>query len=335
MTFPLSHHPAVPAMAPDPSERGAILVFVAMSMTAVLLVASIVIDGSQAYSQRRSMQNAADLSALAGARALDKVKYAGANWSTVDAAAKTLGAENDAESIECTVITNVGTPIGGCGQWWAVLWPAAAGVRVKAIDVRATTFGRLTGREQVTATATSAATIQTLIGTGSPFVICGNPDLGGYPILNADNTINASTATAMGMVEIQSSQVPTCGAGAAFKGKIADDDFTVPGWLHADNGNGYEQDINVQVVGARACPTGGPFDDCDMLIPIADRGLGNGNDIQMHAVAWAVFHITGSGRTNPKYYGTFRGAAPYVTGGKTSVDLPANAATPRVIRIIE
>jgi hypothetical protein len=316
------------------SERGAIVVFVAMSMTAVLLVASIVIDGSHAYSQRRSMQNAADLSALAGARALDKVKYGGADWSTVDAAAKSLGRDNDAESIQCTVITNVGTAIGGCGSWWAVLLPAAAGVRVVATDIRPTTFARLIGRDSVTATATSSATIQTLIGTGTPFVLCGNADLGGYPILNSDNTINAATATAMGTVEIQSSQVPTCGAGSAFKGKIADDEFTVPGWLHADNGNGYEQEINVQVVGAKACPTGGPFDDCDMLIPIADRGEGNGNNIQMHAVAWAVFHITGTGKANPKYYGTFRSASPYATGGRTSVEVPANGATPRVIRII-
>jgi hypothetical protein len=329
----LSHHP--PAELGDRSERGAIVVFVALSLTAVLLVASVVIDGSHAYSQRRSMQNAADLSALAGARALDKVRYSGANWSTVGAAARNLGTDNDAESIDCTVITKVGAPIGSCDQWWAVLWPGAAGVRVVATDVRPTTFARITGTDDVTATATSAATIQTLIGTGTPFVICGNADLGGYPILNSDNTINASTAAAMGKVEIQSSQVPTCGAGSAFKGKIADDDFTVPGWLHADNGNGYEQDINVQVVGAKACPTGGPFDDCDMLVPIADRGVGNGNDIQMHAVAWAVFHITGTGQANPKYYGTFRGTAPYVTGGRTSVELPANAATPRVIRIIQ
>ncbi|MCU1370980.1 MAG: Protein of unknown function rane [Ilumatobacteraceae bacterium] len=338
MTLRLSHHATGGADAGDAgrrSERGAILIFMALSMTAILMVASIVIDGSQAYSQRRSMQNAADLSALAGARALDAVKYAGANWSTVDAATRDLGEDNKAESVDCTVITNVGTAIGGCQQWWAVISPIAAGVRVKATDVRTTTFAKLTGQETVTASATSSATIQTLIGTGTPFVICGNAQVGGYPILNRDNTINATTATAMGTVELQSAQVPTCGAGSAFKGKIADQDFTVPGWLHADNGNGYEQDINAQVVGGTPCPTGGPFDDCDMLVPIADQGLGNGNDIQMHAVAWAVFHITGSGRTNPKYYGTFRSGAAYVSGGRTNVALPANNATPRVIRIIQ
>lgn len=333
MTLRLSHH--IRYETGERSERGAILIFMALSMTAVLMVASIVIDGSQAYSQRRSMQNAADLSALAGARALDEVKYAGANWSIVDAAAQGLGGDNRAESVECTVITNVGTAIGGCEQGWAVLMPTAAGVRVRATDVRSTTFAELTGQKTVTASATSAATIQTLVGTGSPFVICGNAQVGGYPILNSDNTINASTATAMGTVEIQSSQVPTCGAGSAFKGKIADDDFTVPGWLHADNGNGYEQDINVQVAGATACPSGGPFDGCDMLIPIADQGQGNGTAIQMRAVAWAVFHITSGAKANPKYYGTFRSGSAVVTGGRTNVALPANDATPRVIRIIE
>ena len=333
MSIRLSHHPRVEPG--ERSERGAILIFVAMSLTALLLVATIVIDGSQAYSQRRSMQNAADLSALAGARALDKVRYAGASWSTVNPAAVDLGGDNNAESVDCTVITNTGVAIAGCENWWAVLSPAAAGVRVQARDVRRTTFGKISGRDSVTASATSAATIQTLTGTRTPFVICGNADVGGYPILNSDNTINAATATAMGTVEIQSAQVPTCGAGSAFKGKIADGDVTVPGWVQADNGNGYAQDINVAVVGATACPTGGPFDDCDMLVPIADRGQGNGTDIQMHAVAWAVFHITGSGRANPKYYGRFQAEATYATGGRTSIALPTNGATPRVIRIIQ
>jgi Flp pilus assembly protein TadG len=333
VTRRLGHHAAAPEG--DPSERGAIVIFVALSMTAVLVMASLVIDGSQAYSQRRSMQNAADLSALAGARALDRVKFAAADWTSVDAAAQDLGRDNGAESLACSVITNVGAAIGACSDQQAVRAAAAAGVRVQASDVRATTFGGLTGEETVTATATSAATIQTLIGTGTPFVICGNPQLGGYPILNSDNTIDAASAIAMGTVELQSSQVPTCGAGSAFKGKIADHEVTVPGWLHADNGNGYEQDIEVQVIGGTPCPSGGPFDDCDLLVPIADLGQGNGNDIQMRAVAWAVFHITGTSRSNPKYYGTFRSAAPYVTGGRTSVALPANSATPRAIRIIQ
>ncbi|HXH57060.1 hypothetical protein [Iamia sp.] len=71
-----------------------------------------------------------------------------------------------------------------------------------------------------------------------------------------------------------------------------------------------------------------------MLIPIADDGEGNGNNIQMHAVAWAVFHITGNGRGNPKYYGEFVSDAPYVTSGGTSDGTPTEG-TPRVIRLID
>ena len=180
---------------------------------------------------------------------------------------------------------------------------------------------------------TSAASIQPLAGAGAPFVVCGSPDRGGYPILNPDNTINVAAAKAMGTIDIQSSQVPTCGAGSAFKGKLAGDEVVVPGWVEADNGNGYDQQIKAQVVGATPCPTGGPFEGCDMLVPIADQGSGNGNNITMHAVAWAVFRIIGDGSGNPKYRGYFRSEATFVTGGISTNAVPRSGSTLRVIRL--
>jgi hypothetical protein len=237
--------------------------------------------------------------------------------------------------VTCTVIGGTGTAIGSCDSQTAVKSSLAAGVSVRTAYTRPATFANLGGRRSVTATVTSSATVQPLAGTGTPFVICGSSSHGGYPILNADKTINVAAAKAMGTIDVQGSQVPTCGAGSAFKGKLEDqEDVVVPGWVQADNGNGYEQHIENQVVGATPCPTGGPFTGCDMIIPIADQGTGNGNNIQMHVVAWAVFHITGDGGGNPKYRGTFRSEATFVTGGITTNVAPATSSTLRVVRLL-
>lgn len=334
MRHPLGHHAHRRPTDGAPTERGIIVLLTALCLVSVLLMATIVVDGSLAYTQRRSMQNAADVSALAGARQLDKVKYSGAAWTTVNATASSAASTNGADAITCTVISGTGASLGACSSQAAVLAASAAGVEVRAEHTRRTTFGKLSGRDGVTARASAAATIQTLTGTATPFVICGNPANGGYPILKPDNTIDVAAATAMGTIDVQAAQVPTCGAGAAFKGKIGDTDpIVVPGWVSGDNGNGYEQEIHNDVLGATPCPTGGPFDGCDMLIPIADTGVGNGNAIDMHVVAWAVFHITGDGHGNPKYRGTFRSDVAYVSGGQTSTSLPPNASTPRVVRL--
>jgi Flp pilus assembly protein TadG len=324
------------ARAERPRERGAVMVLMSLSLVAVVIMAALVVDGSQAYPQRRSMQNAADSAAIAGTRALDQVKYRGMTWSTVPTAVAAVVNDNGAESHVCTVLTTTGATIGSCSVQSAVHDVRAAGIRVKALDTRVTAFGNLAGRPTVTASATASASIQTLVGARVPFVICGNAAQGGYPILNADNTINVTAARNMGTIDIQSSQVPTCGAGSAFKGKVGEEEeVVVPSWVEADNGNGYEQEIEVTVANAVACPTGGPFTGCDMLVPIADAGTGNGNAIYLRAVAWAVFHISGDGSGNPKYEGYFRSDVAIVSGGSTSTALPGNSSTPRAIRLID
>lgn len=51
-----------------PGRRGQMLVLFALSLTAIVLVVGLVIDGGNALVQRRGAQNAADFAALAGAR---------------------------------------------------------------------------------------------------------------------------------------------------------------------------------------------------------------------------------------------------------------------------
>ena len=57
----MSRHSARP-------DRGQVLVLFALSLTALLLMAGLVVDGGYAYSQSRTAQNAADFAAMAGTR---------------------------------------------------------------------------------------------------------------------------------------------------------------------------------------------------------------------------------------------------------------------------
>lgn len=339
----VSHHPQRSARRRE-GERGVIIPLAALSMVTVLIVIALIVDGSHAYPQRRDMQNAADAAALAGTRALDKVKYSGEPPSSVDATVQSVAADNGAEGAECTVIDRLGQALGPCTDSSVVARADAAGVHVRTTDVRPTSLPKLTDVEEVTARASAAATIQTFVGgTGSPFVVCGNPAMGGWPILGPDGRIDPVSAEAVGVIDLQAAQLRRCGAGASFKGKLDEGAVigSLPAEVHTETGNGFNSWIQVQVLGATPCNADDVADisagrsvSCDMLIPIADEGWGNGNSTMVRVVAWAVFHVEGDGHGNPKYWGHFVATNALLSGGQTSTEVPANGATPRVIRLI-
>jgi Flp pilus assembly protein TadG len=316
-------------------DDGVIMVLVAVSVAALVIVAALVFDGGRAYTQRRQVQNGADAAAMAGARALDRARFSGGAATAVDAAVQSVAADNEATSATCTVITSTGGTVGPCSIASNVTNSTAAGVRVRLSQTRHTTFGALAGMSAVTARTSAAATIQPLAGTRSPFLLCGNGQNDGYDILNSDGTINTAKAVALGDIPLQASQIPTCGAGSAFKGKSGTDSVAMaPGWVDGDNGNGFSADILDVVLNATPCTTD-DFDDCDILVPVADTGTGNGNSIHMHVVAWAVFHVYGDGQGNPKYWGHFVADHALISSGRTTDGTVTDRSTPRVIKLYE
>ena len=75
-------------------ERGITMVVVAVTITALLAVAALAIDGGRLFTARRQTQNAADAAALAGAQALFAYQESAATggspdpttlWTTVQA----------------------------------------------------------------------------------------------------------------------------------------------------------------------------------------------------------------------------------------------------------
>jgi Flp pilus assembly protein TadG len=309
-------------------ERGLSIVMVALMMVALLSVAAVVIDLGQAYANRRQMQNSADAAALAATRALDKARSAGfansALNNAVDTTASSVATSNGARGslVTCQVVrwnyyldsSQVIAPCSPTSGWTGDATNGGpAGVVVKTGTTANTAFGSFVGASTTTARATAASTIQPLATGKGPFIICGNGSDDGYDILNADGTFNAAKATALGVFPIQAAQLPRCNGPAAFKGKAADVNavFTIPGTDVGTNGNGFDSTIQGIVLGATPCPNDGSSD-CDLVLPIADST----NGYNFHITAVAVFHVTGDGHGNPKYFAQYLGNLTTAGGGQ-------------------
>jgi Flp pilus assembly protein TadG len=265
------------------SERGAAIMLIALSMTSVIAVTGVVVDGSNAFAQRREMQNAADSAALAGARALDTlaVNAETAIWTAVVASATANGAS--ASNITCRLETDLLADLGACpiaatGTATA-LRNSASAVKVTVGATKNTSFIRVVGINNFTARASATAQIQGLRGGNSPFVICavGSSDprsLGDgqtVPIILPDNSMNPNALYANGgpIYELQDPTTVGCGQGQTFKGlsENMNNDYPVPGPWNLYNG---DHGINVStsvVAGNNAC-RGALTVNCVILVPL-------------------------------------------------------------------
>ncbi|MBV9041793.1 MAG: hypothetical protein JOZ68_12360 [Acidimicrobiia bacterium] len=314
-------------------EHGFSIVLVALLMTGMLSVTAVVLDLGQAYSNHRQMQNAADAAALAATRALDKarlVSYANTSLnSAVDTTASDVASKNGAQGsqVSCQVIrwnyyldnSQIIAPCSATATWTADTTNGGpAGVLVNTGVTAKTAFGGVINQSTTTAKGSAAASIQPLAAGRGPFIVCGQKSNDGYDMLNADGTFNAAKAKAVGTFAIQAAQLPRCNGPAAFKGKAADPSavFNIPGIDVGTNGNGFDATIQGIVLGATPCNGQDPaVTDCDLAIPIADSTVPAGS-YNFHVTSVAVFHITGDGHGNPKYFATYVGNLDQARGGQ-------------------
>jgi Flp pilus assembly protein TadG len=316
------------------SERGFTTVFVALTLVVMLAACAFALDLGQAYTNRRQMQNAADTAAYAGTAALMKTRLTSTTfldatnsvWTAVSATAASNGAAALALS-QCRVIRRDLTEIANCSPstgWTsdAITNPSGggpAGVKVVTSVTENAIFGNVIGQATTTAQAKANALMRPLSSSrGSPFVICGKASAGGWDILASDNSIKPTaiynSITGLPKWNLQESQAKDCGAGSTFKGKSFDSQtaMSIGDWVNVSNGNGNDHGIYDTVAGATPCPPAGPFTNCDLVVPIADAGR---SVLQMHIVAFGVFHISGDGSGNPKYRGGLLAAAAPITSG--------------------
>ena len=146
---------------PQSRSRGQMTILFAVMATALLAFVALAIDGGFAFSQRRSMQNAADAGTLAGTREL--AARSSGNPITdnqvrdrVFAAVTGNGWNPSRDTITATYITTRRVEIGTVGQYGAVAPPdLARGVAVTTTAYYPTFFGGFIGIDRLSSWATA------------------------------------------------------------------------------------------------------------------------------------------------------------------------------------
>jgi Flp pilus assembly protein TadG len=190
-------------------EQGQILIVFALSLVAIILAVGLVIDGGNAWSQRRSAQNLADFAALAGTKVIAaNLAFAGTQTNTTVKAAveaslssnglatTVLGTDYSASYVDVS-----GALVAGYGPTGAI--PAGVvGVQVSPSRSFRTYFLGVVGMPSFTASATATARA----GSINPTV--GGPGGNLVPIAVNLATIAATTECPAGAVA--GSATPGC-----------------------------------------------------------------------------------------------------------------------------
>ena len=299
-------------------ERGVTLIFVAVCMVGLLALVGLVIDGGNAYAQRRQMQNAADSAALAGANALQRYRQ-GVSGATADkvlvdarSAAGGNGARMDG-TFTCSLVrlSAAGAEIGTtpCPAAAAGSIPADAyGVRVGTGSDHQTSFMKVVGVDAFSARGAAAALLRKAAPSVAPFMVCANAAGHPVPLLIVSDPLHPETATinpaAVGQTftiygnDVRSGGRDCGNPSSSFRGLVDLDlaPFDVPGWWDADQGNkgghmvpnlaggcGLESEAKI-----KDTPVG-----CEFALPLCLSGNDlPGNGFQMYCVTTGRFRIT-------------------------------------------
>lgn len=301
-------------------ESGFTLTLIALLAVSMLGITSILIDGGAAFSARRQMQNAADASALAGARALDKARFAGGDAAQVDAVARAVAQANKADlsQFTCQIVDanqSVIAPCSGTATW--LLNTNSVGVSITTATTVSSMFAKAINGGNLTARANAVAGIRTLVGGDAPFMLCANSLKGGaVPSILLQDPITGgwfiNPAAVGSTYNIHGPQVPDCGAGSnSFKG-LANGPFVLPSWI-PDSPGVRAGPSTSQVAGDTACHDT-VLDNCVLLVPLCVDGSGQGSSVQLYCVGFGAFQITQTSAN--KHSGTLLPGA-IATSGQT------------------
>lgn len=291
-------HDSVDDDTPQGASRGQILVLFAFFLTAMIGMLGLAVDLGFAYSQRRTVQNAADLSAVAGARAVARFQPGSPTVALDDV--QEIVEDNHLGNtstflVECTYIDQFGQDVGDCSL---IVPPNATGVHVEVSETHQTFFVRVIPGAPVAVTTRARANAQIermdLAGMDSPFMLCGmNTKLsngGTMDILLSDYVMNPNAVgrtfrlTGPNPTDIARCGTPSTGTsyGARWRGlsdkeanngkRVVLPDSTTSSWWNPKIGSPSTNTATLtnKVNGIEGCEelAAKPFD-CIMLIPIA------------------------------------------------------------------
>jgi Flp pilus assembly protein TadG len=156
-------------------REGQTIVFFAVATLVLMGMLGLALDAGYDFTQRRTMQNAADAAALYGANMV----YQNVNAATVNNNARTLAIQNglkdpatNSTSFSCRFVDNSGNDRGDCGNGYPGNGAKATGVRVSVAETHPTFVMRVLGitTSSTGATATSYAESP---GFDAPIIVCG------------------------------------------------------------------------------------------------------------------------------------------------------------------
>jgi Flp pilus assembly protein TadG len=309
----------------DPLAAGQILIMFALMLTALLGAVGLSVDLGMAFSERRTMQSAADAGALAGTRVVSKANVGSPTsaWSEVQAVvtANKMAAGTIA-SIDCNYVTDNGTAINPCT---ATVPVNATGVEVTVTENHPTYFIRVVpgGPSTVTTSAVARANVKKLgAPTDGPYLPCGvNTKLASGGTMSIMQKVDGNwqiDPAAVGKVfNIHGPQIEKCKAKASRYKGLADTalnkNLPIPGWFSYKEGDtaGF---ISADVEGPDGCKAGQEVINCVVFLPIVvDNPEEQNNDRRQWAVGYAPFYITGNNSGN-EHYGKL--IADYLVYGK-------------------
>jgi hypothetical protein len=248
---------------------------------AILALAAVVLDGGNAYAQRRQIQNAADSAALAGAHAL----WLGQGSATAQAAACDYAARNGATT--CTVnqvMTN--------------------SINLTVSRTFDTFFAGVLGYEQLTVQATASAAVRPLVPEGTlwPVIVkyqefqvcpptepCGSAACPKYEIWNS----NKEAAGNAGWTDWDGPPVSAVQLAEALRNPAVSGHWDIGDWIPGDPGLKDSSAVR-SAIADKQCQ--------HVTVPAWDVLTGSGANTRYHIIAFAEFLLTDYKLTgNPKY----------------------------------
>jgi hypothetical protein len=308
----------------ESAHQGQVLIMFAIFLVGLLGAVGLSVDLGVAFSQRRTMQAAADAGAYAGARAVlrnDVPSVQGEVEAVVQQNKMNHGAIT---SVDCQYINDGGGELGSCAGG---IPGGATGVRVHVYENHPTFFMQVVpgAPNNVTTSAVAAANIQLLPSPGGgPFLPCArqairsdNGQFMDIVFIDAGYNLIGVNPDAVGVkfniYGPQSDKPNGNNSNAIQDCGIKPDDYngaaspnnpclTAPGWCEFKEGN-YTGPVNQAVDGIDGCRAGAtnPYN-CVAFLPIAtEKPSADGKTVWV--VGFLPFYIEQGNQPN-KYYGT-------------------------------
>lgn len=330
-------------------ESGTALMFIVLSVFAVVAMAGLAVDGGQAYAERRQMQNSADAAALAGGNALNTYlrEPTEANAAAVHSAVTSVAVENGADpsALSCVWVDGSGTELTACSDTSPATMENVGGVHVSVENTKSTYFMKIAGIDEFSASAEAESQVMALrrLAQEPPFLACSN-----HPTVEGTDTPMVIYNTVTGKWDVNPAAVgrvypvhgpssffnpASCGDPSnGFKG-LPGENGEVPGYWEGDTGNSVSS-ANQNIAGVPGCESIGASG-CLMILPVCPDSNGeSGAAFELYCTTWALFRVqTAAPHNGNRHTAELIGGAPVVLDGEAGgIPLPGEA---RVIRLTD